>query len=153
MMCSILSVAGRGVALTLACALISGCGGASDSLPREAVSGKVAIEGTPVAKGSILFRSADGAMEVGGLVKDGTFEIPKADGPVPGKYKVSITEALERPAEKEGEQFTLQPKTKPSKQVASGTLDAEVKAGSSDALVFDFQRTDANARSKGKGSR
>jgi len=128
---------------------LGGCGEPRDTLPREPVSGKVKIEGTPLAKGSITFRSTDGSMEAGGLVNDGAFTIPRADGPVPGKYQVAITEALEGPTLEKGEQFSIQPKTKPSRTAPPGTLEAEVKAGGNEEFDFDFQRS-AGARPKGR---
>ncbi|APW62178.1 hypothetical protein [Paludisphaera borealis] len=146
-------VTGRRAALASALALaLTGCSEARDDLPREAVSGKVKIEGAPVPKGSIQFRSADGSMEVGGVVKDGAFAIPKADGPVPGKYKVSVTEAVEGavdPSQGTAAHFSIAPASKPSTKVISGPIDAEVKAGGADAFDFEFQRLDA-AHSKGR---
>ncbi len=145
--------AGRRIALASALALaLGGCDEARDDLPRQAVSGKVKIEGEPLAKGSIQFRSADGGMEVGGVVKDGAFAIPKADGPVPGKYKVSVTEAVEGaidPSQGTAANFSIAPKSKPSTKVVGGPIDAEVKAGGGDAFDFEFQRVDA-AQSKGR---
>ena len=151
-MFSIRKVAGMGIAPALMFAMtLAGCNGARDDLPREAVSGKVKIEGAPVATGSISFRSPE--MEVGGLVKDGAFTIPRADGPVPGKYQVTLTEGVEGPSPKDGtaEHFSIQPKTKPSKTAPPAALEAEVKAGENEPFDFDFQRV-AGSKSKG-GSR
>ncbi|MDR3621279.1 MAG: hypothetical protein P4L85_18145 [Paludisphaera borealis] len=146
-------VTGRSAAPTLALALaVCGCGDAGDDLPRQAVSGKVKIDGAPLAKGSISFRSADGGAEAGGLVADGAFTIPKASGPVPGKYKVSVTEAVEGavdPSQGTAAHFSISPSSKPSTKVISGPIDAEVKAGGADAFDFEFQRLDA-AQSKGR---
>jgi hypothetical protein len=144
-------VTARRVALAFALA-VCGCGEAGDDLPRQAVSGKVKIDGAPLAKGAISFRSADGATEAGGLVADGAFTIPKASGPVPGKYKVTVTEAAEGavdPSQGTAAHFSIAPKSKPSTKVVSGPIDAEVKVGGSDAFNFEFQRLDA-ANSKGR---
>lgn len=127
-----------------------GCDEPRDTLPREPVSGKVTIDGEPLAKGSIQFRSTGGDIEVGGSVEGGSFEIPKADGPTPGKYRVSVTEAMDRPEEDKLNNFTLQPKTKPSKMVIGGPLDAEVAAGKPNSFTFDFKKVDVSKRSKGQ---
>jgi len=145
---SIRVFATRRAALALGLVL-TGCGEARDNLPREAVSGKVSIDGSPVARGSILFRSSGGGgMDVGGLVQDGRYQIPKSEGPVPGAYQVSITEAVDR-APQDMEKFTLQPKTKPSRGVVNTPLDAEVKKGGPNTLDFDFKKTTATVRPKG----
>lgn len=149
-MISIRRTAGAALAPALVFALaLAGCNGARDDLPRESVSGKVAIEGTPVATGSISFRSPQ--MEVGGVVKDGAFTIPKADGPVPGKYQVTITEGVEGPSPKDGtaKDFSIQPKTKPSRTAPPAALEAEVKADANEPFNFDFQRA-AGSQSKGR---
>ncbi|MDG3003443.1 hypothetical protein [Paludisphaera mucosa] len=138
-------MAAAGLALALA-----GCGETGDLLPREPVSGKVTIEGQPLAKGSILFRPAGGGTEAGGEVAEGAFEVARADGPPPGKYQVSVTEAVERPEEDKLNNFSLQPKTKPSKTVIGGPIDAEVKAGGPNAFTFDFPKVDVSKRSKGQ---
>lgn len=128
-------------------ATLGGCGGPSDSLPREPVSGKVRIEGTPLAKGSISFRAADGSMAVGGLVNDGTFAIPRAEGPVPGKYQVSVNEAVDATLDLGSEKFSIQPKTKPSRTII-GTLDVEVKEGGNDDFNLEFKRGAAGPRGR-----
>ncbi|WP_165244853.1 hypothetical protein [Paludisphaera soli] len=127
---------------------LAGCGEPGDDLPREPVSGKVTIEGEPLAKGSILFRPSGGGAEAGGTVEAGAFTIPRVDGPTPGKYQVSITEAVDRPEEDKLGNFSLQPKTKPSKTVIGGPLEAEVKAGTPNEFTFDFAKVDASKRSK-----
>ena len=73
-----------------------------------------------------------------------------ADGPTPGKYRVSVTEAMDRPEEDKLNNFTLQPKTKPSKMVIGGPLDAEVAAGKPNSFTFDFKKVDVSKRSKGQ---
>lgn len=143
----------RGRAPHLAAAFLLGligCEGARDDLPREPVSGKVTIAGEPLAKGSIQFRPAGGGAEAGGIVEAGAFEIPKADGPTPGKYQVTVTEAVERAEEDKLNNFSLQPKTKPAKSAIGGPLDAEVKAGTPNTFSFDFPKVDVSKRSKGQ---
>jgi len=77
----------------LAAALIAGCGGATDELPRQAVSGKVTLDGKPLDSARITFLPT-GAGEVtpsGGEIHGGAYSIRREDGPTPGSYLVRIT--------------------------------------------------------------
>ncbi len=137
----------RGMTPALALAL-GGCGAATDNLPREAVSGKVAFEGEPISKGAILFRTSPGSgetMEVGSLIRDGEYEIAQAEGPVPGKYVVMITEEPER-ASDDKEAPGTRPKVKPSRVTAKYNtrtkLSAEVKQGEANTFNFDLKKDD-----------
>jgi hypothetical protein len=135
-----------GLALGLA---LCGCGGSSDDLPRESVSGKVEFEGEPLARGAILFRTstpgAAGAMDAGGLIRDGEYRIPRSEGPVPGNYKVVITEEVER-LSGDREAPGPRPKVKPSRLSARynarTTLVAEVKPSSPNTFNFDLRKSD-----------
>ncbi len=81
---------------------VVGCSGSGDSLPREAVSGVVTLDGQPLADGSILFapQSAATAGETptsgGAQIKEGNFSIDQEKGLVPGTYGVSIYAAGKR---------------------------------------------------------
>ena len=86
-------------AATLLAVAVAGCGGKdpnaqADTLPRTAVSGTVSIDGKPLPAGKIQFNPAEPApnlVSVSGEVKEGKFAIAQPQGPVPGKYKVSIS--------------------------------------------------------------
>jgi hypothetical protein len=70
-----------------------GCGGEpSDNLPREAVAGKVTMDGQPLPKATITFLPA-GKEESSatGQIENGEFSIPRERGPVAGEYKVAIS--------------------------------------------------------------
>ena len=69
-----------------------GCGGAGDALPREPISGTVTFDGRPLEGGTIQFQPASQKEGVasGGKISGGRFDIPRAEGPVPGKYNVAI---------------------------------------------------------------
>lgn len=68
-----------------------GCGGAGDPFPREPVSGVVTLDGKPVPAGMITFTPIGGAEPVAsGVIRDGHFELPRADGPAPGSHRVTI---------------------------------------------------------------
>src|SRR5438270_729333 len=64
-----------------------------DPLPRVPVAGTVTLDGTPLSQGMIQF---DPAQETKGTtvaaeISGGKYSIEKAQGPVPGKYKVLIS--------------------------------------------------------------
>jgi hypothetical protein len=135
-----------------------GCGGATDDLPREAVHGKVTIDGEPLAKGAIRFVTATpGAgrvIEVGELIRDGEYSIPRANGPVPGTYHVTITEEAEAPPMVGGAPGP-RAKVKVSRiSSANNTLSAEVKKAQSESIDFALtSRSEATAQSGRPGPR
>jgi hypothetical protein len=126
-----------------------GCGGPDDNLPRQAVSGKVTFEGQKVEKGSIQFipTGQDQATGVGAMIEGGSYSIARAQGPVPGLYKVVINapdlgSASAAGAEGAGELLGNGPaqvrrELIPKKYNIASTLTAEVKAG--EANIFDFE--------------
>src|SRR4051812_41369402 len=87
----------------LACAMILsiplvGCGAAaSDGPPREAVSGKVTLDGQPLAQGVIQFLPASNKEGVSGgaVIEGGAYSIEAAKGLVAGQYRVTINGAKE----------------------------------------------------------
>lgn len=128
-------------------AVAPGCG-AGDNLPREAVSGTVEFDGKPLAKGDIQFfpsGPAENAIATGGQITNGSYSIPKADGLVPGAYKVMISSAGAAPtkgkAEEVGDMPGLGPLNAeeliPSKYNAQSELTATVTAGGPN--TFDFK--------------
>jgi hypothetical protein len=125
----------------------AGCSQIADDLPREAVSGKVTVDGEPLAKGAIRFRtlksSTGNTMEAGDLIRDGAYHIARSEGPVPGTYSVVITEEVEAsPAN--GELPGPYPKVKPGKipekyTRKNNSLSAEIKTGQSAPVDFDLK--------------
>lgn len=80
-------------ALTVAIVAFLGCGG-GDGLPRQAVSGKVTLDGQPLDSATVSFQPTAGSGEVtsaAATVSAGAFSISAADGLVPGKYRVSVS--------------------------------------------------------------
>src|SRR6476646_606329 len=71
---------------------LPGCG-ASDELPRQAVSGTVTFAGKPLEAGLIMFlpEGAEVATQGGGPLVAGKYAIARDAGLVPGKYKVTIS--------------------------------------------------------------
>ena len=78
--------------------VLAGCGEAGPA--KFALSGSVAYDGQPVANGSLGLASVDGAgsQGIGADIVDGRYEIPAAQGPTAGKYRVWIE--AERPSGK-----------------------------------------------------
>ncbi len=126
-----------------------GCGGSDDGLPREAISGNVTLDGEPLAIGYVTFDPAEGqATQSGGLITVGKFSVPREQGPVPGKYSVSISsgsaEAKLSPAEEKTGMPGHVPTNKardpiPAKYNTNSTLDAEVKKGGGNDFPFELK--------------
>jgi hypothetical protein len=126
---------------------IGGCGGGSgDNLPRQAVYGKVTVDGKPMERGVISFTpdtQASNPVTGGGVIADGAYAIPREQGLTPGKYKVSITASDAptslAPGEAPGAPPRAKSKSAPAAPAKSGkpfTAEAEVKSGGSTALDF-----------------
>jgi hypothetical protein len=138
-----------GIALGLALGLVTaGCGGASDSLPRQAISGKVTLDGKPLPSGSISFDPDDpgqpNPVSVGATIIDGVYSLPRAEGPTPGIYRVSINAVSESEPVTNREAPGAPPKKRPkdlipAKYNAKTTLKATVTAGGSNS--FDYELT------------
>jgi hypothetical protein len=126
--------------------LAAGCAeGPSDGLDRKAVHGKVTLDGAPLAKGAITFDPAEGqsgAVGSGAAVVDGAYSIDAAQGPTPGKYKVSIRSAGgDAPVEKAAPGMPPRkaaPDPIPKQYNSASTLTAEVGPGGSTVANFEL---------------
>ncbi|WP_406698950.1 hypothetical protein V5E97_08700 [Singulisphaera sp. Ch08] len=127
-----------------------GCSGDSDNLPREGLSGTVAVEGKPLAKGLITFLpdSAEVTTQGGSIILDGKYDIPRGQGLVPGKYKVVITAPddkggviTDKTNNAPGMPPVILKETIPPQYNSGSLLTAEVKAGAKN--VFEFNLTNA----------
>lgn len=83
----------RSITLLLAALFLStltACSGGSD---RNAVNGKVSLDGEIVDVGHVIFVPVDapGAIKTGGQIVDGVYDIAEGFGPPPGKYKVVLS--------------------------------------------------------------
>lgn len=122
----------------------AGCGdGSSDGLDRKTVYGKVTLDGVPLAKGVITLDPAEGqagAVGAGGTIIDGAYSIDRAQGPTPGKYKVSIRSAgADAPQEKAAPGMPPRkpaPDPIPKQYNAESTLTADVGSGGSTEANF-----------------
>lgn len=112
------------------------------------MSGKVTLDGAPLAKGVISFDPADGspgAVPAGGVIADGAYSIDAEAGPTPGKYKVSIRSAATGSAPAEKAAPGAPPKSKkgeadpiPKKYNSASELTAEVAASGSTSADFEL---------------
>ncbi|WP_437222251.1 hypothetical protein SH661x_002695 [Planctomicrobium sp. SH661] len=75
--------------VSLAVLLLAGCS-AGDGLQRVEVRGKVTLDGEMLERGTIAFYPTGPGTVVGTEIVNGTFHIPRAQGPVAGEYRVEI---------------------------------------------------------------
>jgi hypothetical protein len=141
------SIASAAILAFLASSLM-GCG-AGDNLPREAISGSVAVDGKPLDSGLITFQpdGAEVATQSGASIVQGKYTIPREQGLVPGKYKVSITAVGNTPEKQvdttSNNNMPGMPPV-PAKEVipsaynSGSLLSAEVKAGSKNEFNFNL---------------
>jgi len=83
-----------------------GCG-EPNPLGRKAISGTITFDGSPLEYGMIEFSPTDPAgHSSGGVINDGTYQIPAPQGLPPGTYKARITSPTDSgPAEDEEEEL------------------------------------------------
>ena len=75
--------------LVMLCA--GGCGGSKNNLGRLPISGTVTLDGVPLKSGHIVFEpSAGQPTQSGGMIYDGKFDVPEAQGAAPGLYTVAV---------------------------------------------------------------
>lgn len=132
-------------AVVLAAAFgLTGCG---DGLYRQAVSGSVSFQGTPVKSGSVVFVPIDASVKTtgGSAVRDGRYAISQELGLSPGKYRVSFT-AMDKevfgpaipgdsmPAAKDMPKDLL-----PAKYAAASTLEADVTRGGDNVFNYELK--------------
>ena len=130
------------VGLGVVLALLNGCGGAREYTgeQRFPLSGKVTVDGEPMASGVISFLPQEkGGRVSGGPIKDGTYAVAEAMGPNAGKYRVEIRwnkPTGRRVKDAYGEEIMDEYKEGlPAKYHSSSELTAEVSAKQT---KFDF---------------
>ena len=128
--------------------LMAGCSGSRDELPREPVSGTVMMDGQPLAEGAIQFTPAAGsggpAISYTAPIENGEFSIPRADGLVPGSYKVSISAVpVKRDTRIEAtigkKKATPFKELIPAKYNSKTTLTEEIKRGGASGLKYEIR--------------
>ncbi|ADV64155.1 hypothetical protein Isop_3598 [Isosphaera pallida ATCC 43644] len=126
---------------------LSGCGGQSDGLPREAVSGTVRVGDQPLAQGTVMFTpvaSGADAVQVAGRIEEGSFSIPRSEGPTPGTYRVMIIPTQKvapapEAAYPEDEDPALAKAATVSNIPAQDGFEAVVKAGGPNRFEFTLK--------------
>jgi hypothetical protein len=135
-----------GFSCLVLCPALGGCGG-GDDLPRQALSGTVTLNGQLLEQGIIQFEpsSEQEPVPAGALIKDGTFTIPRDEGPTPGNYRVFITSSGGKsppptPAEGNRQKMPgIMPDLIPPRYNTESTLTAKVEADKPN--TFDFALT------------
>jgi hypothetical protein len=143
------STFGSRLATSLLLLGLAGCSDATtpvSTLPRKAVSGTVTFDGQPLAQGKIQFDPVEGSPSGStfavGDITDGKYFIDRAMGPVPGKYKVSISS---RPSIKIGpnDEPGTKPKQEPEKIPAQfnsqTTLIKEITTDNQNTIDYELK--------------
>lgn len=122
---------------------LSGCSSSSeDGIARVAVSGKVTLDGQPLATGYVTFVPKGDGPSAGGEIQDGQYSIAAADGPSAGNYKVEIRSMAPTgrkvpnydgaPGETVDETYD----TVPANYNVRSELNVEIRSGSADTHDF-----------------
>jgi hypothetical protein len=124
--------------------LTCGCGMGDK---RAAISGKVTLDGAAIESGSITFQPSEGTQSpsAGTAITQGSYQIPRAQGPLPGVYRVEIT-AQRKTGNKIAAGSPAPPGTLvdevvevvPARYNAQSTLRSEVRPGNN---PLDFNLT------------
>jgi hypothetical protein len=137
----------------------AGCGERPDNLPREAVSGAVMFEDQPMAKGTIQFAPTSDKIPTTGkaAVIDGGYSIPRAEGLVPGTYKVVIASFTEVAEANFSHGVPGKPAPAPKNLISkqfnkNSNLTAEVKGGQTNKFDFDVKKATAKEEAESSGN-
>jgi hypothetical protein len=135
----------------IAC-LIAGCGSAASTMR---VWGDVSYENLATKDGNIEFIPIEGTPgpNVGGVIKDGSYEIPAEKGPLrEGVYRVEIKAFVDTGVVSAGPRGKNLPQRKPifpPEYNIRSTLRVQISARAADNQ-FDFHLAKPNAREEGK---
>ncbi|MEQ9066707.1 hypothetical protein [Gimesia chilikensis] len=130
--------------LMLACTagVLAGCGGGESGPTNYPVSGKVTVDGEPLAEGDIIFRDAEGKATSGaGKIEEGTFSFET----VAGKKAVVITATREIPGKTVAGGAPGEPAVPaveqylPAEYNEKTTLEAEVSESGPNEFTFELK--------------
>ncbi|MDB5310792.1 MAG: hypothetical protein JWO38_4994 [Gemmataceae bacterium] len=132
----------RQVCAILACICLAAPGCSGDN--RSEVSGTVSLNGRPIEEGSINFIPVEGNQGpgTGGIIRDGKYHIPRANGVTAGKNRVEVRafretgRKVQDPTGLPGALTTERVPAFPPEFNDKSTLVREVRAGS-DTIDFD----------------
>jgi hypothetical protein len=78
--------------LLVAAVLLPSCDSGPAAPKRGKIAGKVTLNGKPLTNGAILFMAIDpSGTNVRAEIKDGKYDLPAAEGPTKGKYRVEFS--------------------------------------------------------------
>ncbi len=125
-------------------AVLLGCGGTTDDLPRRPVSGAVTLDGKPLSDARVTFQPSGGeGTEAGGEIADGAYRITRDEGPTPGDYVVRITSvskaSLPDPNSMPGDMPPAPKEPIPPRYNVKSTLNAKVTEEGANAFDFDLK--------------
>jgi len=131
---------GAASAALLLAVLVSGCEAPDGLGERYALSGRVTLDGRPLPTGVVVFIPLSGGPPTQGVLADGEYSIPVAEGPTAGTYRVeifSLKGADGKAPEGDEGGATGQPKDRvPPAYNVNSTL--RVVIGEGGGLAFDF---------------
>src|SRR5262245_7413695 len=84
-------------------AALTGCGGGSSGPKRESVSAPITLQGQPLGEGQVTYEPLAAGPTASTVIKDGKYRFTADDGPVVGKYRVTILEVPKRDLSKGGQ--------------------------------------------------
>jgi hypothetical protein len=125
----------------------------ADDLPRQPVAGTVLVDGRPLPSGTIMFLPQDVQTEshiiaVGDSITNGRFVIPRSNGLVPGKYKISVSSEKVEQHEKRSKDHgvhldIVRPHQEkiPARFNTKSELEIEVKEGGIKHLKLELSST------------
>jgi len=123
--------------------ILSITGGCANKAPRAAVSGRVTLDGAPIADGSIAFFPTDGSAgpSSGGNIENGRYAIAAAQGVAIGANRVEIhavrkTGKQVRSVSQPGKLIDEVTEAVPPRYHTKSELKVDVKPGTN---TFDFE--------------
>ncbi|WP_406697634.1 hypothetical protein V5E97_02100 [Singulisphaera sp. Ch08] len=134
----------RTLAVTVVFAM-AGCGGASDGINREPVSGEVTLDGQPISQGEITFVPAGGGEPVAAaIIENGRYTVERANGPSPGPQRINVWSkkptGKKFPSDVEPGTFIEETRESiPDRYNLKSELKAEVKEGGDNRFDFTLQ--------------
>jgi hypothetical protein len=123
--------------------LVLGCG-STDGLNRQAMSGRVTVDGQPLTSGAILFEpeTEQSGTVVGATIRQGAFVISRYQGAVPGTYRVRVyaSSRTQAPLAKGQTERTPRPMVErlPARYNTHSELHAAVRARRHNQYTFDL---------------
>ncbi|MBN2293332.1 MAG: hypothetical protein JXM70_12960 [Pirellulales bacterium] len=133
--------------LLLAGVFIVGCGGSGSGPQREAVHGRVTLDGKNVMQGSIVFTPCGQTkgMVTGGTIQDGRYKLSADAGAVVGTNRVEIRSVkktgrmVPAPMGNPGEMVEESGEGIPPQYNSQSKLQVEIKSGEDNEHNFDLK--------------